>query len=73
MAGKISQRLSELIIPSDDKIYIHPNIPYKKIRNAINSYGYSNINHEQIIILVDDTLFGSAKNGIFITEDSIYI
>lgn len=73
MSGLISQRLSELQIPSDDKIYIYPNIPYKKIRNAINSYGYSNINHEQIIILVDDTLFGSAKNGIFITDDSIYI
>ncbi|MCY1273076.1 hypothetical protein D9M68_238310 [compost metagenome] len=55
-----------------DKVYVHPHIPQKKLQSAINAYG-AGLSAEDVIILVDDTAFGSAKDGILITDSSIYI
>lgn len=55
-----------------DKLFVNPNIPSKKLQSAINSYG-NGIPLEDVIVLVDDTAFGSAKDGILITEKNIYI
>lgn len=55
-----------------NKVYLRPHIPEKKLQYALNSYG-SGISQEDVIILVDDTLFGSGKDGILITDNSIYI
>lgn len=54
-----------------EKIYFKPNIPLKKSQNAIKSYAH-NVKHDEIEILLDDTVFGSAKNGILITNSLIY-
>lgn len=58
-------------IHSADKIYIHPDIPRTKTANAINTYCHE-LNHDDILILVDDTVFGSAKNGMVITNNKIF-
>jgi DnaJ like chaperone protein len=55
----------------DDKIYFHPNIPSKKLKNAIKSY--ANIGNETPLALIDDTIFGSAKAGLLLTNNAIYI
>lgn len=55
-----------------DKVYVRPHIPEKKLQSAVNAYG-NGIFPEDVIILVDDTAFGSAKDGILITGKSIYI
>ena len=55
-----------------DKVYVRPHIPEKKLQSAVNAYG-NGILPEDVIILVDDTAFGSAKDGILITDKSIYI
>lgn len=55
-----------------DKVYVRPHIPAKKLQSAINAYG-NGLSPEDVIILVDDTAFGSAKDGILITDKSIYI
>lgn len=55
-----------------DKVYVRPHIPAKKLQSAINAYG-NGVSPEDVIILVDDTAFGSAKDGILITDNSIYI
>jgi hypothetical protein len=55
-----------------DKVYVRPNIPHKKLQAAIGAYG-EGIAPEDVIILVDDTAFGSAKDGMLITNKSIYI
>ena len=55
----------------DDKIYVAPNIPSKKLQGAINSYA-KNVKAEEIICLIDDTTFGSAKSGMVITSDCLY-
>lgn len=58
-------------IAGADKIYIYPDIPRSKTANAISSYCHG-LNHDDILILVDDTVFGSAKNGLVITRDKIF-
>lgn len=57
-----------------DSIYIYPNIPQKKLVNAVNTYGNDLIkDFSEVKILIDDTVFGSAKDGMFITEnDKLY-
>ncbi|MBF0264232.1 MAG: hypothetical protein HQL46_03105, partial [Gammaproteobacteria bacterium] len=43
----------------------------KKLSNAIASYA-TNIKAEDVLVLHDDTAFGSAKDGFIITHDAIY-
>jgi hypothetical protein len=47
-------------------------IPEKKITNAIKSYGTDMGNDETLIILLDDTAFGSGKSGFFMTDKALY-
>ncbi|CAM4062389.1 hypothetical protein CAAR111675_02250 [Campylobacter armoricus] len=54
-------------INNSDKIYIKPNIPKPKLFNAINSYALG-IDPNEVEILIDETLFGSSKNGAIITQ-----
>ena len=50
-------------------IYFAPDLPPQKMRNALANYGFG-INADDIVVLIDDTVFGSAKDGIIITRDS---
>jgi hypothetical protein len=52
------------------KIFIKPNIPSKKLSNAVLSYA-NNIKEEDVLLLVDDTVFGSAKDGLILTSTMI--
>lgn len=54
-----------------DKVYARPNIPPRKLEGAISSYAYNVAPHE-VIALLDDTLFGGAKEGLLVTNDAIY-
>lgn len=55
----------------DDHIYFAPDIPDKKLQNAIGSYA-SDLTQADVLLLVDNTVFRSAKTGLLITADSIY-
>lgn len=44
----------------------------EKVNNAKNKYA-SNINLEDVVLLIDDTVFGSGKCGVLITFDGLYI
>lgn len=52
-------------------IYITPDIPYKK-RLGAQYYLPEQINHSAILLLVDDTVFGSAKAGLVVTDMGLY-
>jgi hypothetical protein len=52
-------------------LYIKPDIPEKKLKNAVNSYGQG-ITFNEVILLIDDTVFGGAKEGLLLTETDIY-
>lgn len=53
-----------------ENVYVKPNIPHKKLMNAL-SYA-PGINPYEILILIDDTVFGGAKDGMLITCNAIY-
>jgi len=54
-----------------DKVYFNPYIPQDKLKNALASYGQS-LKAEEVLILIDITAFGNAKNGMIITENNIF-
>lgn len=55
-----------------NKIYVKPNIPRGKAINAIESYNWD-VNYEDIIVLIDETVFGSAKENVIFTDYAILI
>ena len=49
-----------------------PHIPEKKLRNAMAAYGtHGGIRPEEVLVLCDCTLFGSAKEGFLLTADRL--
>lgn len=56
---------------SGSKSYVWPNIPEKKLSNALGSIA-KGIFADHVLILIDATIFGSAKDGIVVTETDIY-
>ena len=52
-----------------NRIFVGPDIPAKKLVNAQNKYITRN---DPIVALIDDTLFGSAKDGLAISENYVY-
>ena len=55
----------------DKSVFFFPNIPEKKMLNAIQKYAPA-VGVGDILVLVDDTVFGSANEGVLITKDMIY-
>ena len=52
-----------------NRIFVAPDIPAKKLENARSKFITMN---DPIVALIDDTLFGSAKDGLAISENYIY-
>lgn len=52
------------------RTYFSPNIPIKKLSAALGSYG-DGLSPEDILVLVDTTVFGGAKEGVLVTEEGI--
>lgn len=53
-----------------DGLFVAPNIPSKKAKNAIACYGMPvSVN---IYAIVDSTVFGSAKNGLAFTSEGLF-
>ena len=55
----------------DPHIFIAPNIPATKLHNALESYAHG-INPEDVLVLVDDTFWGGAKEGIIVTKRKLF-
>ncbi|MEY8240450.1 MAG: hypothetical protein RPT25_08895 [Cycloclasticus sp.] len=69
MSG-INQFLKESLVETIAGIHLVPNIPEKKINNAIGSFKF-NGNINSIIALYDSTVFGSGKDGMLFTGEKI--
>lgn len=52
-----------------NRIFVTPDIPVKKLNAARSQFI---LRDEEVIVLYDDTVFGSGKDGIAITENYIY-
>lgn len=71
MKPTLTDRYRNVAGKFDGNIFMHPSIPDKKLKNALKSYSRGLVQPEDIVILVDDTVFGSAKDGLIITEEFI--
>ena len=56
---------------NDEHIFLSPNIPAEKLSNAIKSYA-PEVKADDVILLVDDTCFGGAKDGMIITQNKLF-
>ncbi|MDP8098821.1 hypothetical protein [Pasteurella atlantica] len=63
--------IDSTLFKNANKIYLKPFIPRNKIKNAIDSFCYD-VNFNDVHILIDETLFGSAKDSIVITNDTVW-
>jgi hypothetical protein len=61
------------LLQRDDTVYLAPNIPMHKLNNALNTYADTSVSPEQVILLIDDTVFGSGKTGLLVTATDLYI
>ena len=56
----------------DDKhIHLRPDIPAKKLHNAIRTYA-PDVVEDEVLGLLDDTMLGSGKDGCLVTATTLY-
>lgn len=60
------------VLDRDSHIFVHPNIPREKIAGAM-SYVDHSVHPNEIVLLLDDTVFGGAKDGLALTETTLYV
>jgi hypothetical protein len=53
-------------------ITIWPKILDKKAKKAIKSYGNENLQPSDVFLIIDNTIFRSAKQGAFMTRDMLF-
>lgn len=53
-----------------ERVFVVPNIPRKKLQGALDSYG-ERLRPQDVVVLIDDTVFGGAREGVLITETQI--
>jgi len=68
--GNVNLFIKDNIKSVGKDIYIVPEIPEKKLNNALKSYG-DGVSYESILALYDDTLFGSASDGFLFTGEKM--
>lgn len=57
---------------ASDKIAFAPDIPLKKMSGALASIG-GYVKAEDVVVVIDDTVFGGSKEGVFITNDRVFV
>lgn len=60
----------EFINEPFERVFMAPHIPRKKLLGALESYG-EGLRAQDVVVLIDDTVFGGAQEGVLITEAQI--
>ena len=63
---------TSLGLTQTDAAYFAPAIPSDKLHNAIGAYAPA-VPAQDVVALVDETFWGSGKEGLLITNDHIYL
>lgn len=70
----LAEPVSRQALTHDQSIYLYPHIPRNKLANALSSYIIdAHVITDDIVLLLDDTLFGSAKDGLSLTDTTLYV
>jgi hypothetical protein len=56
----------------DKQVFFKPVIPQKKSQNAIAEYA-NDVDEAEVLVLIDDTAFGKAKDGVVLTVTALYV
>lgn len=68
---RIQQNQWVPLLRGNDNIYFAPVIPNKKLQGAM-SYLSHDVNPNEVLMLIDDTVFGSAKVGMCLTAKGLF-
>ncbi len=68
---KYNSLVEQLNDNSASRIFTEDSMDWKKVRNAISKYAPS-VDEDDVCLLIDDTVFGSAKAGILMTNTHLY-
>ncbi len=55
---------------SENRFFFTPNIPAKKLNNALASYA-PQVKADEVLLLLDDTMFGGSREGLLISERGV--
>ena len=53
-------------------VYIAPEIPDKKLNNAIIGMTGSSVDPDYVVAVIDSTVFGKCDDGVLFTGDAMY-
>ena len=56
---------------NNERIFLAPHIPVEKLDNALESYA-PEVKADDVILLVDDTVWGGAKEGMIVTQNKLF-
>lgn len=71
ISDRILQSQWGLLLQASDNIYFAPVIPNKKLQGAM-TYLPHGVSPKDVLMLIDDTVFGSAKVGMCLTAKGIF-
>ncbi|MFL4435382.1 molecular chaperone DnaJ [Acinetobacter baumannii] len=71
ISDRIVQSQWALLLQASDNIYFAPAIPNKKLQGAM-TYLPHGVSPKDVLMLIDDTVFGSAKVGMCLTAKGIF-
>ena len=73
MGGQIDQVLATLgpILLENKDVSISPNIPPRKLKRAIRVYGKPLATQDNVRLLIDNTIWRSAKEGMMLTDSHL--
>lgn len=71
ISDRIVQSQWALLLQASDNIYFAPVIPNKKLQGAM-TYLPHGVSPKDVLMLIDDTVFGSAKVGMCLTAKGIF-
>ncbi|MDI1269480.1 MAG: J domain-containing protein [Polaromonas sp.] len=57
---------------TSSRAYFAPNIPTKKLNGALQSYGVG-LHPSEVLLVIDTTVFGGAKEGMLVTEQGLRV
>lgn len=52
-------------------VHVYPAIPARKLKGALGAYA-PEVAPEAVLVLLDDTVFGGARNGLLVTRDALH-
>jgi hypothetical protein len=71
-ANSLSVAIEKAGLVSRGRIHIAPDIPQKQLGNALQTYGLKP-GAQDIVVLIDDTMLGSGKDGCLLCEDKLIV